>query len=97
MDDKNVALVRRALAVALVVLLASVVWTGSRSREPSPSYAADEQIFCASAICFYDSVRGKECLDFQPTVSILLPVPDVRGDSVRLVIEATGKECKERR
>jgi hypothetical protein len=96
MDDKIVAIVRRALIVAAIVLLGSVVWTGSRSREPSPS-SADEQVFCASAICFYDSVRGKECLDFQPTVSKLIPVPDVRGDSVRLVIEATGKECKERR
>lgn len=96
MDDKIVAIVRRALIVAAIVLLVSVVWTGSRNREPSPSQV-DEQVFCASAICFYDSVRGKECLDFPPTVSKLIPVPDVRGDSVRLVIEATGKECKERR
>lgn len=96
MDDKVVALVRRGLIGAAIILLLSLVWTGSRSREPSTS-PLDEQVFCASAICFYDAIRGKECLDFQPTVSKLIPVPDVRGDSVRLVIEATGKECKERR
>lgn len=96
MNEKTLAHARKAIVVCAVLVILSFVWTATRSRSEKP-VTLDEQVFCASAVCFYDSVRGKECLEFTPTVSKLIPIPDLSGDSVRLVIEATGKECKERR
>jgi len=99
LDTRLIRVIRRAIAIAALLLVLSFAYSASNahSTDSGVSAADDEQVFCASAVCFYDSIRGKECLDFPPRMSKLIPVADASGDSVRLVIEATGRECSKER
>lgn len=98
-DTRIFKVIRRSILIAALLLVLSFMYSASNAHvTSSPADAVeDEQVFCASAVCFYDNIRGKECLDFEPRVSKLIPVADVTGDSVRLVIEATGRECSKER
>lgn len=79
-----------ALAVLLVCTMAASIVTETEAKVDH----GEEQLFCASAVCFYDEALGKECLEIVPRIVKLIPVEDQRTDSTRLVVEATGKECK---
>ena len=100
LDTRLIGVLRRAIVIVALLLVLSFAYSVSSARSSAPSIprsADDEQVFCASAVCFYDDIRGKECLDFIPRISKLIPVADASGDSVRLVIEATGRECSKER
>lgn len=92
MDNKSLHIISKVVigtAVILLVTMAAAIVT-----KTEPVERGDEQLFCASAVCFYDASLGKECLEFVPRIVKLIPVEDARTDSTRIVVEATGKECK---
>ena len=84
----------RIIVIVLAVLLMGTIAAAVVTKTTASVEGGEEQLFCASAVCFYDETIGKECLEFDPRIVKLIPVEDTRTDSTRLVVEATGKECK---
>lgn len=85
---------RYVIAGAGCLLLLSTAFTIYRKYNIADEVSGDEQVFCASALCFFDQTVGKECLEFSPRISRLSVVEDSRNGTQRLVVEATGNSCK---
>lgn len=97
MDEKRLMYLRRAVIGCAVGIMIAVLVTALPSSQIPTKPSVEEQVFCVSAICIDDPLRGKQCIDFAPRISKLISIPDVGSKSVRIALEATGRECKEPR